>query len=119
MKETEWVYICNRNDQCKRPCDKECFYTHDFFKSRAYQNPIKPITLTFAKTADKDKDVWIQVDPDRHYPLPKMDSKNTHFTSKYSDFESWVFSMYGRQMLNKKKKLGVDIFFNDGTKKSL
>lgn len=118
MKEVRWIYICNRGDLCKHPCDKECFYTHDFFKSKVYRSLIKPATLTFAKTARKDIDEWVQVDPDKSYPLPNMDPKHMHFTSKYSDFETFIFGQTATKML-KPKTSGIEITFKDGSKKKL
>lgn len=62
-------YICQRNGQCVRPCDENCLYTSDFFKSKMYHDSVKRVdTIPFL--TDKQGDIW-EVDMTWDENLPK------------------------------------------------
>lgn len=50
-------YICARCNQCYSPCEDECFYTTDFFKSRLYHMTTKPSTIKMQQNIKGD---WIE-----------------------------------------------------------
>lgn len=63
------LFICNRNNQCPHPCNEDCLYTSDFFKSKLYNDSIKPVTgVPFIQDQKGD---WWQVDFYWKYNLPK------------------------------------------------
>lgn len=52
-------YICQRNNQCKKPCNENCLYTRDFKKSKFFYMDVKPEKVTLIQ--DK-QDNWYEVD---------------------------------------------------------
>lgn len=60
-------YICQRNNQCKKPCHKDCLYTRDFKKSKLYHNDVKPEKVKLIQ--DKQND-WYEVDDSWDKNLP-------------------------------------------------
>lgn len=63
-------YICQRNNQCKKKCNKNCLYTSNFQKSKLYHAGIKPVSIKLIK--DKRGDYW-EVDENWDYNLPVVD----------------------------------------------
>lgn len=61
-------YICQRNNQCPKPCNEHCLYTHEFKKSRLFHNDVKPEVVDLIK--DKEGDWW-EVDWDWDKNLPE------------------------------------------------
>lgn len=62
-------YICSRQGQCLKPCNENCLYTSDFFKSKLYHEQAKPsLPIDFLK--DKRGDWW-EVNWDWDNNLPK------------------------------------------------
>lgn len=52
-------YICQRNNQCKKPCHEDCLYTHDFKKSKLFYMDVKPEKVKLIQ--DKQNN-WYEVD---------------------------------------------------------
>lgn len=110
----KFFYLCDRNGQCKGDCGPDCFYTSSFYKSKLYRHPIKPASITFARSKLNNdfEESWWEIDPNHSYPLPDMTIE--HLTTTYHDLEDWVFS-------NDYKKLtrnpAVTIQYADGSKK--
>lgn len=80
----KWFYIYDKTASDK----KNYFYTENFYESRLFFNPIKPATVTFAKSSAGD---WFEIDPTRpSYPLPPMSSKGEHYTTTYIELRRWI-----------------------------
>ena len=63
-------YICQRNNQCKKKCNKNCLYTSNFQKSKLYHAGIKPVSVKLIK--DKRGDYW-EVNENWDHNLPVVD----------------------------------------------
>lgn len=82
-------YICQRNDQCPRPCGEDCRYTSDFFKSKIYHESVKKMDdIIFL--VDKVGNLW-EVDKNWKYNLPKEQRKipETLVAYSYSTLMNW------------------------------
>lgn len=81
-----WFYIYS--DTRNVPESKKYFYTETFKESDLYKSPIKPPTITFAKSTRGD---WFEVGPNRpSYPMPTM--TNDHYTTTYSYLLDWILN---------------------------
>ena len=66
-------YICQRNGQCVRPCNENCLYTSNFFKSKLYHDSVKRVDC-IPFIADKNGNYW-EVDTNWDKNLPKEQRK--------------------------------------------
>lgn len=82
-------YICQRNGQCVRPCDENCLYTSDFFKSKMYHDSVKRIdTIPFL--ADKQGDIWeVDMTWDKNLPKELRQVPELMVGYKYETLEKW------------------------------
>lgn len=62
-------YVCTRGARCGRPCNEDCYYTRDFFKSKMYNDAVKPVgSIPFLKSKFGD---WYEV-KDWNKNLPEI-----------------------------------------------
>lgn len=52
-------YICQRNGQCKKPCNENCLYTNDFKKSKLFNMTVKPDNVDLIKDVNGN---WWEID---------------------------------------------------------
>ncbi len=89
LKINRVFYICQRNNQCPQKCGEDCRYTGDFWKSKLYHNPIKPIDVV-KFLMDKNNNIW-EVDMNWKYNLPVMFRKIPEImvAYDYKTLENW------------------------------
>lgn len=89
-------YICQRNNQCPRPCSENCRYTSNFFQSKMYHDSVKRVdTIPFL--VDVNGNLW-EVDMDWKYNLPveqrqkpeKMVGYKYETLSKWEMEKKWI-----------------------------
>lgn len=78
-----WFYIYT--DTRNVPEKKKYFYTEVFKESNLYKSPIKPASITFAKSKYGD---WFEVNRNSpSYPMPAMTNK--YYTVTYAHLLDW------------------------------
>lgn len=78
-----WFYIYT--DTRNVPENKKYFYTEVFQESNLYKSPIKPATITFAKSKNGD---WFEVNRNSpSYPMPPM--TKVYYVTTYFALLNW------------------------------
>lgn len=78
-----WFYIYT--DTRNVPENKKYFYTEVFQESNLYKSPIKPASITFAKSKYGD---WFEVNRNSpSYPMPPM--TKVYYCTTYSALLNW------------------------------
>lgn len=110
LKGPRLFYICARNNQCARPCNEGCLYTGSFFKSKLYNQGLKPSKpISFIKAKDGS---WWQVDFDWKYNLPESQRSSPEeiISYSYEQLESYEFQNAIRRAKREDDTPGIQIF---------
>lgn len=65
-------YICQRNGQCKHPCNENCLYTSQWKKSKLFHSDVKPEKVKLIEDTDGN---WWEVDMNWDKNLPVANRK--------------------------------------------